>query len=92
MPLYQAKVNDCFVLVREFRHFWLRLSAKLRALGVDRHVHWLPGIRKHPEDSDTLIVDRRVARWYAMQVLHLLGFRREVEVDKTLVVQRRSAP
>jgi succinylglutamate desuccinylase len=92
MPLYQAKGNDGFFLVREFRHFWLRLSAKLRALGVDRHVHWLPGIRKHPEDSDTLIVDRRVARWYAMQVLHLLGFRREVEVDKTLVVQRRSAP
>ena len=92
MPLYQAKGNDGFFLVREFRHFWLRLSAKLRALGVDRHVHWLPGIRKHPEDSDTLIVDRRVARWYAMQVLHLLGVRREVEVDKTLVVQRRSAP
>ena len=91
MPLYQAKGADGFFLVREFRHFWLRLSGKLRTLGVDRYVHWLPGIRKHPEQPDTLVVDRRVARWYALQVLHLLGFRREVEVGRTLVVQRRHA-
>lgn len=91
MPLYQAKGADGFFLVREFRPFWLRLSAKLRALGVDRYVHWLPGIRKHPHEADTLVVDKRVARWYALQVLHLLGFRREVEVGRTLVVQRRPA-
>jgi succinylglutamate desuccinylase len=91
MPLYQAKGNDGFFLVREFRPFWLRLSAQLRTLGVDRYVHWLPGVRRHPDEPDSLVVDRRVARWYALQVLHLLGFRREVEVGRTLVVQRRNA-
>ncbi len=91
MPLYQAKGNDGFFLVREFRPFWLRLSGQLRAMGVDRWVHWLPGIRRHPEQPDALVVDRRVARWYALQVLHLLGFRREVEVGRTLVVQRHNA-
>lgn len=91
MPLYQAKGNDGFFLVREFRPFWLRLSAQLRALGVDRYVHWLPGVRRHPDEPDSLVVDRRVARWYALQILHLLGFRREIEVGRTLVVQRRNA-
>jgi succinylglutamate desuccinylase len=90
MPLYQVKGNDGFFLVREFRPFWLRLSARLRAVGVDRFVHWLPGVRRHPDQPDALIVDRRVARWYALQILHLLGFRREVEVGRTLVVQRRA--
>ena len=73
-----------------FRPFWLRLSAQLRALGVDRYVHWLPGVRRHPEHADSLVVNRRVARWYALQLLHLLGFRREIEAGDTLVVQRRS--
>lgn len=89
MPLYQAKGNDGFFLVREFRPFWLRLSAGLRSVGVDRWVHWLPGVTRHPTEPDSLVVNRRVARWYALQILHLLGFRREVEIDRTLVVQRR---
>lgn len=90
MPLYQEKGNDGFFVVREFRPFWLQVSGALRRARLDRVVHWLPGIRKHPTEPDSLVVNRRVARWYALQVLHLLGFRREVEVGPTLVVQRRA--
>ena len=89
MPLYQARGSDGFFLVREFRPIWLRVSAASRRMRLDRWVHWLPGIRRHPDEADALVVDRRVARWYALQVLHLLGFRREVEVGRTLVVHRR---
>jgi hypothetical protein len=89
MPLYQAQGNDGFFVVREFRPIWLWISAAARRMGLDRWVHWLPGIRRHPTEPDSLIVNRRVARWYALQILHLLGFRREVEVGRTLVVQRR---
>jgi hypothetical protein len=89
MPLYQARGADGFFLVREFRPVWLWVSAGARRVGLDRWVHWLPGIRRHPDEPDALVVDRRVARWYALQLLHLLGFRREVEVGRTLVVHRR---
>jgi succinylglutamate desuccinylase len=89
MPLYQEKGSDGFFVVREFKPFWLRISGVARRAGLDRVVHWLPGIRRHPTERHSLVVDRRVARWYALQILHLLGFRREVEVGKTLVVQRR---
>lgn len=90
MPLYQPKGSDGFFVVREFKPFWLRVSSLARRARLDRVVHWLPGIRRHPTDPHTLVVDRRVARWYALQVLHLLGFRREVEAGTTLVVQRRA--
>jgi len=90
MPLYQEMGSDGFFVVREFKPFWLRVSAAARRARLDRVVHWLPGIRRHATEAPALVVDRRVARWYALQILHLLGFRREVEVGTTLVVQRRA--
>lgn len=92
MPLYQEQGNDGFFVVREFHPLWLRISNVLRRGGVDRVVHWLPGIRRHPDDPDALVVNRTVARWYALQILHLLGFRREVDLGDKLVVQRRRSP
>lgn len=89
MPLYQEMGSDGFFVVREFKPVWLRVSEVARRARLDRVVHWLPGIRRHPTEADSLVVDRRVARWYALQILHLLGFRREVEAGSTLVVQRR---
>lgn len=89
MPLYQPQGNDGFFVVREFNPVWLRVSGALRNAGADRIVHWLPGVRRHPKDPDALVVNRRVARWYALQILHLLGFRRVVDAGAQLVVHRR---
>ncbi len=89
MPLYQSQGSDGFFVVREFKVFWLRLSRVLRGLGVGRFVHWLPGIREHPSIPGALDVNKRVARWYALQVLHLLGFRRQLDDGDRLVVLRR---
>ncbi len=92
MPLYQPQGEDGFFLVREFHPFWLNLSRILRRARVDRFVHWLPGIRRDPVRADVLLVNRRVARWYALQLLHLLGFRRHQEDGSHLVVLRRPRP
>jgi predicted deacylase len=92
MPLYQPQGEDGFFLVREFHPFWLNLSRILRRARVDRIVHWFPGIRKDLERPDVLVVNRRVARWYALQLLHLLGFRRHHEDGAHLVVLRRPRP
>lgn len=90
MPLYQAQGQDGFFLVREFGAFWLTVSRLLRKAGFGRYVHWLPGIRLHPTRPDALIVDRRVARFYALQVMHLLGYRRHLEHGPVLVVLRQN--
>lgn len=88
MPLYQAQGNDGYFLVREFRPFWLHLSRALRGLGADRWVHWLPGVRASATDPSRLVINRRVARWFALQVLHLVGYRRMRQEGDELVVLR----
>lgn len=89
MPLYQVQGEDGFFVVRAFNRFWLGVSRTLRHLGADRWVHWLPGIRLHPDRPEARIVNRRVARFYALQLLHLLGYRRHEEDGPLLIVVRQ---
>jgi len=89
MPLYQKQGEDGFFLVREFSPFWLRVSYLLRRARADRFARWLPGVRQDADAPDTLHVNRRVARLYALQLFHLLGFRSVEDTGDHLVVRRR---
>lgn len=89
MPLYQKLGNDGFFIGQRISPFWLWLSGVLRRLGVQRTVHWLPGVTQDPDDPATLIVNTQVARLFPLQVFHLLGFRRRRWVGNKLVVSRR---
>ncbi len=51
--------------------------------------HWLPGIRRDPERPYAVWVDKRVARWYAVQLFHLLGYRKHEDAGARLVMTRR---
>lgn len=90
MPLYQPQGDDGYFLIRPVRPFWLRLSARMRRLGLGRLLHWLPGVRRHPTEAAAFIVDRRVARWYALEIFHLLGYRRHRRAGEKLTVSRRA--
>ena len=89
MPLYQDQGDDGFFIVRDVRRVWLRVSAALRRARADRVAPLLPGVRRHPYMADAVIVDRRMARWYTIEIFHLLGFRREVEQGYSLIMSRR---
>jgi len=89
MPLYQELGDDGFFVIREFKSIWLMVSALLRYLRADAVAHWLPGVSRHPTRSNTLIVDRRIARWYSLELLHLIGYRRKRAIGKALLVSRR---
>ncbi len=91
MPLYQKLGDEGFFLVRPVHPLWLRVSSLLRRLHLERYLHWLPGVRRHPELPESLVVDRRVARWVALEVFHLLGFRRQGRRRaRYLVLSRRA--
>jgi hypothetical protein len=92
MPLYQVQGEDGFFVVREFRPFWLHLSYGLRRMGIRRWAHWLPGVSLHPDRPGALVVNRRVARWFALHFLHLLGYRRHEDDGTRLVVLRQGQP
>lgn len=89
MPLYQAQGDDGFFLVRAVERFWLRASAAVRRLHLERVAHWLPGVERHPEVAGAFLVDRRTARWLALELFHLLGFRRLSEDGPVMTMVRR---
>lgn len=89
MPLYQSQGADGFFLVREVKPFWLQVAFWVRRLRCERLLPWLPGVRQHPILSDTLLVNRRIARWFVLELFHLLGFRKQRVEGELLVVSRR---
>jgi predicted deacylase len=89
LPLYQGRGDDGFFLARQISPRWLTLSAVLRRTGMRRLAPLLPGVRRHPGRPDCLLVDRRVARWFTVEVFHLLGFRkRRAHGDQLIVCHR----
>jgi predicted deacylase len=89
MPLYQSLGEDGYFLAREIRPFWLAASRVLRRSGVAKVMHWLPGVRRHVDDPNVLFVNTRLARYFPLQVFHLLGYRRMRWTDDWLSVARR---
>ncbi len=89
LPLYQRLGEDGFFLCRDVRPFWLRLAACLCRLRLHALLPLLPGVRRHPERGDALLVDPRVARFLVREVCHLLGYRRcRPERDRLLFTRR----
>lgn len=93
MPLYQEQGEDGFFLGREFNPLWLKFSALLRNLRLGRFTHWMPGVKRHPDQRKGnlgwMIVNPGIARWFAVEVFHLLGYRRHPPEGKYLVFSRR---
>lgn len=89
MPLYQAQGEDGFFLVTRVRPIWLRLSAMARHLRLEKLVHWMPGVRRHPERADAFEVDTQIARFLALKIFHLLGYRRIGPLGRVLTMARR---
>lgn len=89
MPLYQTKGEDGFFIGREVANFWLTLSKWLRRAGAPTLIRILPGVWRHPDDPESLVVNTRVARFFPLQIFHLLGFRRRAWEGHRLVVSRR---
>jgi succinylglutamate desuccinylase len=89
MPLYQKLGEDGFFIGREVAVFWLAVSAILRRAGVQRLMPLLPGVRRDKADPETLIVNTKMARFFPLQIFHLLGFRKIRWKLYELVVTRR---
>lgn len=89
LPLYQALGDDAFFLARDVNPFWLTVARLMRWMRLQRIVHWMPGVRRDPDDIHTILVDPRIARWFVTEIFHLLGFRKERKRGKMLAFTRR---
>jgi predicted deacylase len=75
MPRYQSLGDDGFFLGREVRPFWLRLSGWLRRARLSWTLRLLPGVRRDRARRGELVVNRGIARWFTVEILHLFGYR-----------------
>lgn len=89
MPLYQEQGEDGYFLVREFRPLWMTVSVIMRRAGLSRVVPLLPGVRRIEGSAHEVVVDKRVARHFARELLHLLGYRQMEDAGDELVMRRR---
>lgn len=89
LPLYQDLGDDGFFVVRPVRPIWLKISSVLRHLRLYPLVRFLPGVRRSRRRPGTLLVDSRVARWYVVELFHLLGYRKRREALGFYAFSRR---
>jgi hypothetical protein len=89
MPRYQELGDDGYFLSQRVHTFWLRVSSVLRRLRFERFLTLLPGVHRHPERPEALRANRRAARWYARDILHLFGYRRKRPEGTWLLFSRR---
>jgi predicted deacylase len=89
LPLYQGLGDDGFFLGRKVSSLRLEVSGLLRRV----RAHWLtpllPGVRRHPEQAETLIVSPRAARLYPLDLFQILGFRKLRWREGKLLLTRR---
>lgn len=91
MPLYQGKGEDGFFIIRKIPKFFLWLSKKLRAIKMDHFLVILPGINWGYNTKDTLLVNRKVARFFAKDFFHLLGYRSSTLNENQYIMKNREA-
>jgi hypothetical protein len=91
MPLYQKKGNDGFFIIKPVPTIFLRLSTILRKLHIDYLLPFLPGISWVSKKRDALLVDLKIARFFAKNFFHLLGYRNRRLGDTTMIVRNREA-
>ncbi len=89
MPLYQKLGEDGFFIGREVPPFWIWLSGVVRRLRIGDLMPILPGVRRSDKQADVLEIDTNVARYFPLQIFHLLGFRKLRWTEGQLVVSRR---
>lgn len=89
MPLYQKLGEDGFFLGREISPFWLWLSKVIRKAKIPQLVGWLPGVKKHETEAGIYYINTKIARFFPLQIFHLLGFRKRRQAGNSLVVSRR---
>ena len=91
MPLYQSQGEDGFFAIRPIRSILLKLSEFVRKKRLDRILPYLPGVKWASKKRDTLILNKRVAKFMAKEVMHLMGYRSRYFDRQYLYAKNREA-
>lgn len=90
LPRYERQGNSGFYMLHKLSKSWLGMSAFLRKIKFERFLAMLPGVEKVGETDEAYNVNQKVARFFAAELFHLLGYRRLLRRDGQLVVAKRT--
>lgn len=82
MPLYQTKGKEGYFIIKRINPFFMNLSTILRRIKVDNLLAFLPGVFWENDKKSVLVVNLKIARFFAKSIFHLLGYRNK-QVDAT---------
>ncbi len=89
MPLYQSQGCDGFFIVKQIKPFWFKLSSRSRKWKLDFSLGLLPGISKNKKKQGTYLIDKTIAKYRIISLMHLLGYRKVEDNGQTLQMSRR---
>jgi succinylglutamate desuccinylase len=89
LPLYHGKGSDGFFLARDVRPFWLSVSAMMRRLRLANLLRMLPGVKRHSDDRDVLVLNDSSSHRYPLELFHMLGFRKLRRSGNDILLCRR---
>lgn len=82
MPLYQSMGEEGFFIIQSIKPFILKLSEFLRRIKFDNILVILPGVSWQDKKKNVLLVNLKVAIFFAKSFFHLLGYRSQ-KIDST---------
>jgi succinylglutamate desuccinylase len=89
LPLYHGKGDDGFFMARDVKRFSLVLSTIMRRLRLGGLIRLFPGISRHADNPNVLVMKGRVAGSYPPEIFFLLGFRKSRRAGDDFVLTRR---
>ena len=89
MPLYQSKGKEGYFIIKRINPVFLSLSAILRKMKTDSLLTLLPGVFWESDRKDALVVNLKVARFFAKSIFHLLGYRNKKVDSKYIKLYNR---
>jgi len=89
MPLYQDQGDDGYFIIQPIARKYLRLSSLLRRIGVDSLLTLLPGIRYLDDSKKSLRINQHIAKYFAKDFLHLMGYRVKQQDSSHLIAHKR---
>ncbi|MEQ8302054.1 MAG: succinylglutamate desuccinylase/aspartoacylase family protein [Cyclobacteriaceae bacterium] len=75
LPLYQPQGQDGYFIIKGVHKLFLSASTFLRTIRMDSFLTLLPGIQWMNSSKNVLVVNQKIARFFAKDFLHLMGYR-----------------
>ena len=89
MPLYQSQGDDGFFIIRKIPTASRLFSIFLRKMKLQWLLPLFPGIKKHPDNQNLLIVHPKALRRFGPGLLYMFGYRRRSRSGEQFIFIKR---